>query len=189
MLEPGCELSLTRQCALLGIGRSSQYYEPTGECAGTLALMRRIDELYLKYPFYGSRQMVRHVRREGQAAGRHRVRRLMRLMGLEAIYRKPRTSVAHPDYRIYPYLLRELTIDRPDRVWCANITYIPVSKGFFYLVAVMDWVSRRVLAWRLSNTLDSAFCIDALEAALRLGTPEIVNTDSEYVCAGSPDVV
>ena len=177
MLERGETLSLTRQCTLLGISRSSLYYEPQGESAENLALMRCIDELYLKYPFYGSRQMARHLKREGSSAGRHRVRRLMRLMGLQAIYCKPRTSVAHPDHRIYPYLLRDLAIDRPDQVWCADITYVPVYKGFFYLVAVMDWMSRYVLTWRLSNTLDSAFCIEALEAALRLGTPEIFNSD------------
>ncbi len=177
MLGRGGELNLKRQCALLGVSRSSRYYKPLGESAENVRLMRRIDEAYLKYPFYGSRQMARHLGRLGLMAGRHRVRRLMGLMGLEAIYRKPRTSAAHPDHRVYPYLLRELTIERPDQVWCADITYVPVSQGFFYLVAVMDWVSRYVLAWRLSNTLDGAFCIAALAAALRLGTPEIFNTD------------
>ena len=147
-------------------------------------MWRCLDELHLEHPFYGSRQMARHLRREGVVAGRHRVRRLMRLMGMEAVYRKPRTSVAHPEHRVYPYLLRDLAIDRPDQVWCADITYIPVARGFFYLVPVMDWASRHVLSWRLSNTMDSAFCIDALEAALRCGTPEIFNTDSENVCAG-----
>ena len=136
--------------------------------------MRRLDELHLDHPFYGSRQMARHLRRERVATGRHRVRRLI---GMEAVYRRPRTSAANPEHRVYPYLLRDLVIDRPDRVWCADITYIPVSEGFFYLVAVMDWGSRHVLSWRLSNTMDNAFCIDALDAALRLGTPEIFNTD------------
>ena len=177
MVDRGCALPLARQCDLLGVSRSSQYYEPLGESAENLALMRRLDELHLAHPFYGSRQMVRHLRHEGVVVGRHRVRRLMRLMGMEAVYRKPRTSAANPEHRVYPYLLRDLAIDRPDHVWCAAITYIPVSQGFFYLVAVMDWASRHVLSWRLSNTMDSAFCVEALDAALRLGTPEIFNTD------------
>jgi len=172
------DLSLSRQCELLSIGRSSLYYAPKGESVENLALMRRIDELFLKCPFYGSRQMARQLRREGMAVGRHRVRRLMRLMGLEAIYRAPKTSVPHPEHRIYPYRLKGLTIDRPDRVWCADITYIPVQRGFLYLTAIMDWASRHVLAWRLSNTLDARFCVEALEEALaRYGRPEIFNTD------------
>ncbi len=171
-------LSLSRQCRLLTIGRSSLYYTPKGECAETLALMRRIDDLFLKYPFYGARQMVRHLRREGVRIGRRRAARLMRLMGLEAIYRAPRTSAPHPEHRVYPYLLRGLAIERPDHVWCADITYIPVRRGFLYLVAIMDWASRFVLAWRLSNTLDAGFCTDALDEALaRYGAPEIFNTD------------
>ena len=177
MVERGGPLALARQCELLGVSRSSQYYEPLGESAENLALMRRLDELHLAHPFYGSRQMARHLHREGTVVGRHRIRRLMRLMGMEAIYRKPRTSVANPEHRVYPYLLRDLVIDRPDQVWCADITYVPVTQGFFYLVAVMDWASRRVLSWRLSNTMDSVFCIDALDAALRLGVPEIFNSD------------
>ena len=170
-------MSIRRQCALLGISRSSVYYTPRGESPENLALMRRMDELSLQYPFYGSRQMARHLQREGVAVGRRRVRRLRGLMGLEALYRKPRTSGPQPGHRIYPYLLRDLTIDRPNQVWCADITYIPVSAGFLYLVAIMDWASRHVLAWRLSNTMDTGFCIEALEAALRTGTPEIFNTD------------
>ncbi len=171
-------LSLSRQCVLLGLSRSALYYTPVSQSAETLAVMRRIDELYLRYPFYGSRQMARHLAREGVSVGRHRVRRLMRLLGLEAIYRKPRTSVAHPDHRVYPYLLSGLTIERPNQVWCADITYIPVQEGFLYLVAIMDWASRRVLAWRLSNTLDTEFCVEALREALALsGTPAIFNTD------------
>ena len=173
MIEHGGELSLARQCALLGVSRSSQYYTPAGESAENLGLMRRLHELYLAHPFYGSRQMARHLRREGIIAGRHRVRRLMGLMGLEAIYRRPRTSVSNPEHRVYPYLLRDVAIDRPDLVWCADITYIPVAAGFFYLVAVMDWASRHVLSWRLSNTMDSAFCVEPL----RLGAPDIFNTD------------
>ena len=177
MIDRGCGLPLSRQCELLGVSRSSQYYAPAGENAENLALMRRLDELHLEHPFYGSRQMARHLRRERVTTGRHRVRRLMRLMGMEAIYRRPRTSAANPEHRVYPYLLRDLVIDRPDQVWCADITYIPVSAGFFHLVAVMDWASRHVLSWRLSNTMDSAFRIDALDEALRFGTPEIFNTD------------
>ena len=177
MIERNGPLPLSRQCGLLGVSRSSQYYAPKGESAENLALMRRLDELHLAHPFYGSRQMARHLRREGVTAGRHRVRRLMRLMGLEAVYRRPRTSVANPAHRVYPYLLRDLTIERPDQVWCADITYIPVLEGFFYLVAVMDWATRHVLSWRLSNTQDSAFCVTALQAALRLGAPGIFNTD------------
>ncbi len=147
-------LSLSRQCRLLSIGRSSLYYEPKGESAETLALMRRIDELFLKYPFYGARQMVRHLRREGVRIGCRRAARLMRLLGLQAVYRAPRTSDRHPEHRVWPYLLKGLRIERPDHVWCADITYIPVRRGFLYLVAIMDWASRHVLAWRLSNTLD-----------------------------------
>ncbi len=171
-------LSLSRQCRLLGVSRSALYYEAVGESAATLNLMGRIDKLYMDYPFYGSRQMVRHLARDGMLVGRHRVRRLMGLLGLAAIYRKPRTTVPNPDHRVYPYLLRGLTVTRSNQVWCADITYIPVQDGFLYLVAVMDWASRRVLAWQLANTLDCEFCLLALaEARERFGTPEIVNTD------------
>ncbi len=171
-------LSLTRQCRLLSIGRSSLYDRPKGESAETLALMRRIDALFLKYPFYGARQMVRHLRREGVRIGRRRAARLMRLLGLQAVYRAPRTSAPHLGHRVYPYLLRGLAIERPNHVWCADITYIPVRRGFLYLVAIMDWASRCVLAWRLSNTLDAGFCVEALDEALaRHGTPQIFNTD------------
>ena len=171
-------LSITLQCRILSINRSSFYYAAKGENEANLALMRRIDELFMKYPFYGSRQMVRHLRREGIEVGRHRVRRLMRLMGLEAIYQAPRTSDPHPAHRIYPYLLRGMTINRPNQVWCSDITYIPVQHGFLYLVAIMDWATRHVLAWRLSNTMDVGFCLEALNEALdRHGKPEIFNTD------------
>ncbi len=140
--------------------------------------MRRIDELFLKYPFYGSRQMARQLRRDGVCVGRHRIRRLMRLMGLEAIYQAPKTSEPHPAHRIYPYLLKGMTIDRPNQVWCADITYVPVQRGFLYLVAIMDWATRHVLAWRLSNTMDARFCVEALtEALARYGKPGIFNTD------------
>jgi putative transposase len=171
-------LSLSRQCRLLSISRSSFYYAPRGESPENLVLMRRIDEMFLRYPFFGSRQMVRQLRREGVRAGRHRVRRLMRLMGLEAIYQAPKTSTPHPAHRIYPYLLRNVAVERPDHVWCADITYIPVRRGFLYLVAIMDWATRHVLAWRLSNTMDARFCIEALNEALaEHGKPEIFNTD------------
>jgi len=174
--HPG--LSLGRRCRLLSISRSSFYYAPKGESPENLALMRRLDELFLKYPFYGSRQMARQLRREGIEVGRPRVRRLMRLMGLEAIYQAPRTSTPHPEHRIYPYRLKGLTIDRPNQVWCADIAYIPVQRGFLYLVAIMDWATRHVLAWRLSNTMDARFCVEALNEALaRYGRPEIFNTD------------
>jgi len=179
MIVPGRPgLSLSRQCQLLSISRSSFYYAPRGESPENLALMRRIDELFLKYPFYGSRQMACQLRREGVWIGRHRVRRLMRLMGLEAIYQAPRTSNPHPAHKIYPYLLGNLAIVHSDHVWCADITYIPVRRGFLYLVAIMDWATRHVLAWRLSNTMDTGFCIAALrEAMARHGKPEIFNTD------------
>jgi len=170
--------SLSRQCKLLSISRSAFYYRPGGESPENLVLMRRIDELFLRYPFYGSRQMARQLRREGVTAGRHRVRRLMRLMGLEAIYRAPRTSAPHPEHRVYPYLLRNVVIDRPDQVWCADVTYIPVQRGFLYLVAIMDWATRHVLASRLSNTMDAGFCVEALKDAMaKYGKPAIFNTD------------
>jgi putative transposase len=186
------DLSLSRQCRLLTISRSSFYYAPKGESPENLALMRRIDELFLKYPFYGSRQMVRQLRREGVRVGRHRVRRLMRLMGLEAIYQAPRTSAPHPAHRVYPYLLKGMAIDRSDRVWCADITYIPVQRGFLYLVAIMDWATRHVLSWRLSNTMDAGFCVEALQEALgRYGRPEIFNTDqgSQFTSADFTNVL
>lgn len=171
-------LSITRQCRLLSITRSSFYYAAKGESEVSLLLMRHIDELFMKYPFYGSRQMARHLRREGQTVGRHRVRRLMRLMGLEAIYQAPRTSDPHPEHRIYPYLLRNMEINHPNQVWCADITYIPVQHDFLYLVAIMDWATRHVLAWRLSNTMDAGFCIETLNEALsRYGKPKVFNTD------------
>jgi putative transposase len=174
--HPG--LSITRQCALLTISRSSFYDPAKGESGTNLALMRLIDAQFLETPWYGARQMARHLRRQGHAVGRKRVRRLMQLMGLAAIYCKPRTSAPHSEHKIYPYLLRDLAIERPNQVWCADVTYIPMRRGFLYLVAVMDWASRQVLAWRLSNTLDVAFCVAALEDALaRFGTPDIFNTD------------
>jgi len=171
-------LSLVRQCGLVSISRSSFYYQGKGESPLNLELMRLIDAQFLETPWYGSRQMARHLRRLGYTVGRKRVRRLMRLMGLQAIYQKPRTSDPHPDHRIYPYLLHGLSIERANQVWCTDITYIPMRRGFLYLVAIMDWASRKVLAWRLSNTMDVDFCVEALEVALaRHGKPEIFNTD------------
>lgn len=174
--HPG--LSVVRQCAVLAISRSGFYYEPVGESEGNLTLMRLIDEQFLETPFYGSRQMMRHLQRMGHIVGRHRVRRLMHRMGRTAVYQRPRTSVPHPAHTASPYLLRDLTIDRPNQVWCADITYIPMRRGFHYLVATMDWASRKVLSRRISNTMDVDFCIMALDDAMeRFGRPEIFNTD------------
>jgi len=174
--HPG--LSIVRQCDLISIARSSFYYTGKGESLLNLALMRKIDEQFLLTPWYGSRQMARCLRRQGHNLGRKRVRRLMREMGLSAVYQAPRTSVPHPEHRIYPYLLGNLTINRPNQVWCADITYIPMRRGFLYLVAIMDWMTRTVLSWRLSNTMDPSFCVEALEEALvAYGRPEIFNTD------------
>jgi putative transposase len=172
------DLSISAQCRLLSISRSSFYYTPQPESDETLALMRVIDAAFLDMPWYGSRQMVRHLRRQGVNIGRRRVRRLMTKMGLSPIYQRPRTSDPHPQHRIYPYLLRHLAVERPNHVWCADITYIPMRRGFLYLVAIMDWATRKVLAWRLSNTMDVGFCVMALEEALaRFGRPDIFNTD------------
>jgi putative transposase len=172
------ELSVRRQCELLHVSRSGLYYEPEPTSPEELALMRRIDELHLKRPFYGSRKLADALRKEGREANRKRIQRLMRLMGLEAMAPKPKTSEPHPEHVAYPYLLRGLSICRVNQVWATDITYIPMRAGFVYLVAIMDWYSRRVLSWRLSNTLDSSFCVEALEEALaRFGKPEIFNTD------------
>ncbi|PGH59070.1 IS3 family transposase [Azospirillum palustre] len=171
-------LSITRQCELVSISRSSYYGPAKGEPAANLELMRLIDEQFLETPWYGSRQMTRHLRRHGHQVNRKRVRRLMVRMGLQAVYQRPKTTVPHPEHKIWPYLLRDLTIDRPDQVWCSDITYIPMRRGFLYLVAVMDWATRKVLSWRLSNTMDVAFCIEAVEEAMaRYGRPDIFNTD------------
>jgi putative transposase len=171
-------LSIVAQCRLLRVARSTFYYKPAAVSADDLAVMRRMDELYLATPFYGSRRMTAVLRRDGLAVNRKRVRRLMRVMGLAAIYQKPNTSKGHPAQKVYPYLLRGLAIVRPNQVWCADITYIPMARGFVYLVAVMDWFSRRVLAWRLSIGMETDFCVEALSEALaRHGRPEIFNTD------------
>lgn len=177
-IEPGHrELSIAAQCELLGLPRSSYYYEPVPESRENLALMRLIDEQYLATPFYGSRRMAQHLQRGGHDVNRKRVQRLMRVMGLEGLFPRRKTTIFAPGHKVYPYLLRGLTIDRPNQVWCSDITYVPLRCGYLYLVAVMDWFSRHVLAWRLSNTLDAAFCIEALETALVQGRPEIFNTD------------
>jgi putative transposase len=170
-------LSIRRQCELLGLGRASLYYEPAGEGAEDLAMMRRIDREYTERPFYGSRRMTAVLRSEGYAVNRKRVRRLMGVMGLEAIYARPRTTVAGRGHRVYPYLLRGVSIDRADQVWSADITYIPIVGGFMYLAATIDWYSRYVVGWRLSNTLDGSFCAEMLDAALGTGKPEVFNTD------------
>ena len=179
LVEPDhTRLSIARQCELLSINRSAYYYQPVGESPQNLELMRLIDEQHLETPWYGARQMARHLRREGHAVNRKRISRLMQLMGLSVIYQRPNTSKPHPQHKVYPYLLRGLVIDRPNQVWCADISYIPLRRGFLYLVAIMDWFSRKVLSWRLSNTMDADFCVDALEEALaRFGKPEIFNTD------------
>ena len=184
--RPDPELSLSRQYRLLSIGRSWLYYTPQGESAETLARMRRIDELFLKHPFYGARQIVRHLRREGVRIGRRRAGRLMRLMGLQPIHRAPRTSEPHSRAPGLPLSAQRFGDDRANHVGCADITYIPVRRGFLYLVAIMDWASRYVLAWRLSNTLDAGFCVEALDEALTLqGQPEIFNTDQGSPFTGS----
>ena len=179
MIEPEHpRLSIARQCELVSISRSGFYHRPAGETPLNLALMRLIDAQFLETPWYGSRQMARHLRREGYTIGRKRIRRLMAKMGLTPIYQRPRTSVPHPEHRVFPYLLRDAVVDRPNQVWCADITYLPMRRGFLYLVAVMDWATRKVLSWRVSNTLDVEFCLEALEEALaRFGRPEIFNTD------------
>jgi len=179
MLDPRYRgLSLKKQCKLLNINRSSYYYRKQPVKQENLKLMKLIDEQYLKEPSWGSRSMRNHLRRLGYKINRKRVQRLMRTMGLTAIYPRPKTSKPHPEHKIYPYLLRNLEIVRPNQVWCTDITYIPMSRGFMYLVVIMDWYSRKVLSWKLSNTLEADFCIDALEEALQqYEKPEIFNSD------------
>ena len=187
MIEPRHPgLPISRQCELLGLARASYYRQPEPETDENLRLMRVIDETYLAYPVFGSRQMTRWLRRQGHAVNRKRVRRLMQQMGLEAIYQKPNTSRKHPQNPIFRYLLRRLVVDRPNQVWAADITYIPIKGGFIYLCAVIDWYSRAVLAWELSNTLDASFCVRAVQRAIEQhGVPEIFNTDqgSQFTCA------
>lgn len=192
LVGPDEEVSLRRQCEILGVSRSSVYYEPVEPDAEELELMRRIDEIHLEYPFYGSRNIARELREKGYRANRKRVQRLMRLMGLESVAPKPNTSKPNEEHPVYPYLLRGLTINRPNQVWAADITYIPLARGFSYLVAIMDWHSRRVLSWRLSNTMDPSFCVEALQEALsRFGTPEIFNSDqgSQFTAKDFTDVL
>lgn len=179
MVDPDHEhLSILRQCELLGVNRSSFYYQPRPEDGEELTLMRLIDEQFLETPFYGTRRMTAHLRQAGHEVNRKRVMRLMRKMGISAIYPKPKTSQPHPDHKIYPYLLKDMVIDRPNQVWSTDITYLPMARGFMYLVAIMDWYSRKVLSWRVSNSLEVGFCLEALEDALdRYGSPEIFNSD------------
>lgn len=178
MVDRASPLSVRRQCELLHLSRSGVYYEPADQAVEDLALMRQIDELHLKYPFYGSRKIAQVLAAERADVNRKRIQRLMRLMGLEATAPKPGTSRPSPAHPVFPYLLRKLDICRSNQVWAADITYIPLARGFVYLVAIIDWYSRRVLSWRLSNTMDTSFCIDALEDALdTFGTPKIFNTD------------
>lgn len=170
-------MSIVRQCELTGLARSSLYYEPVGDSDEDLELMRLIDELYTQAPYYGSRKITFELNQQGRKVNRKRVQRLMRRMGLEAIYPKPRLSNPAPGHQIYPYLLRGVRIDRPDQVWSTDITYIRLRGGFIYLVAVIDWYSRYVLSWEVSVTLDTSFCVSALDWALKDRTPEIFNSD------------
>ena len=170
-------LSIARQCALLGVARSSLYYRPREASGEDLALMQAMDRQCLDTPFYGSRRMKVWLAREGRCVSRKRVQRLMRIMGLRAIYRSPRTSQPAPERRVYPYLLEKIRVARPNQAWAADITYLPMARGFLYLVVIMDWHSRCVVAWRLSNTLEADFCVDALKEALEQGQPEVFNTD------------
>lgn len=171
-------VSIRAQCQLIGLSRSSVYYQPRPIKPKQLELMNRIDELFTQYPIYGTRQLQFALRAEGWKVGRRRIARIMRILGLEAIYRKPNTSKPNPAHRVYPYLLKGKEISAPNQVWCADITYIPVNRGFLYLVAIMDWATRKVLSWRLSNTLHADFCVEALQEALdTYGAPEIMNTD------------
>jgi putative transposase len=178
LVETGVEgPSVTRQCELLGFARSSLYHKPCGESAENLALMRLIDAQYLKTPMYGVPRMTAQLRRDGWTVNPKRVRRLMRLMNLEAVYAKPRLSARNPEHHVFPYLLRDLKIDRPNQVWATDITYIPLANGFVYLMAILDWFSRYVVTWELSTSLDAAFCVRALERALGQTQPEIMNSD------------
>ncbi len=178
MIDRTHDLPLTRQCQILNLARSTAYYEPAPTSPDDLALMRRMDELHLEHPFAGSRMLRDLLRKEGYLVGRKRVRRLMKKMGIEALYRRPNTSRRHAAHPVYPYLLRNLTIDRPNQAWAMDITYIPMRRGFVYLAAVLDWATRRVLSWRVSNTLTTDFCIEAVREAIhRHGCPDIFNTD------------
>jgi len=178
MIKPNAELSLSRQSQLLGVSRSSLYYRPRPDSPREADLLKRLDRIFTEHPIYGSRRLRVMLAREGIEVGRRHIRRLMKKLGLWAITPKPDTSRPHPEHKIYPYLLRGRVIDRPNQVWATDITYIPMQKGFLYLVAILDWATRRVLAWRLSNTLTADFCVAALQEAIaRYGNPEIFNTD------------
>jgi putative transposase len=178
LIDRESKVTVTSQCELLGLSRSSVYYRHRGVDEGDLLLMRRIDELHLEHPFLGARKLVRLLKDEGYALGRRHVGTLMRRMGIEALYRKPRTSLPDRAHRIYPYLLSGVAIERPNQVWACDITYLPMARGFIYLVAILDLYSRKVMAWRTSNTLASEFCVEALQEAMaRFGKPEIFNTD------------
>jgi putative transposase len=192
MIDRSHDLPVTRQAKALSVSRGSVYYTPRPVSAGNLAIMRRIDELHLDYPFAGSRMLRDMLCREGIGIGRRHVATLMKRMGIEAIYRRPNTSKPGPGHKIYPYLLRGLRVDHPNQVWAMDITYIPMARGFVYLAAVVDWFSRRVLAWRLSITMESVFCIEAVEEALvRFGKPDIFNTDqgSQFTSAAFTGVL
>jgi len=192
MIDRKSPLSITRQCQLLELPRARVYRLPTPPSAAKLDLMRRIDQLHMDHPHMGSRSIRDQLHRQGIAISRGRVRGLMRKMGIVAVYQKPRTTIPNLAHKIYPYLLGNLVITRPNHVWCADITYIPMAKGFAYLVAVMDWASRKVLAWRLSNTMATDFCTEALEEAIaRFGRPEIFNTDqgSQFTSEDFTDIL
>ncbi len=178
MITPNAKLSISRQCMLLGIARSSFYYQPQPASAAELDLLNRLDQIFTEHPVYGSRRLQVALLREGISVGRRRIRRLMRRLGLAAVRPKRNTSKPHPEHKIYLYRLRDQTIDQPNQVWASDITYIPMRRGFLYLVAIIDWATRRVLSWRLSNTLTAGFCVEALgEALARFGKPGIFNTD------------
>ena len=186
------KMSVANQCRVLNVSRSGYYYKSKPISAEDLKLMRLIDEHYLNHPSAGSRSLRNHLQRLGYRINRKKVQRLMRLMGIEAVYPRPKTSRPHPQHKVYPYLLRGLSIDRPNQVWAADITYIPMRRGHMYLVAVMDWYSRKVLSWRISNTLDTEFCLEALvEALSRFGRPEIFNTDqgAQFTANAFTDVI
>jgi putative transposase len=192
LIDQEDSLSISEQCRILGISRSGYYYEAKGETDENLLFMRRIDGLYLDNPSWGSRQMRNRLRLEGHNVNRKRIQRLMRVMGIEALYPKRNLSRPHPDHKVYPYLLRGMDIDKPNKVWCADITYIRLKHGFVYLVAILDWYSRKVLSWELSNTMDDWFCVSALESAIRhYGKPEIFNTDqgSQFTGKNFTDVL
>lgn len=192
MIAPEHPMPLTRQCNLLELSRSTFYYKPKPLPERDLEMMRHIDEIHLTWPFYGSRRIMHELRGRGYDVGRGHVSKLMQMMGIRAIYRRPRTTIPDEQHKVYPYLLSGIDITRANHVWCTDITYLPMRKGFSYLVAIMDWASRKVLSWRLSNTLDTSFCVEALEEAIaRYGCPEIFNTDqgSQFTSGDFTDVL